>query len=114
MQAELGYLSAFVVGLLGGAHCAGMCGGIVGALAFGLPEKIRNNLSSTLTYQVGYNFGRITSYVIAGGIMGGLGMLLAEVIPIYPVQQGLLLLAAVFMILLGLYLGGWWMGLANW
>jgi sulfite exporter TauE/SafE len=113
MQAELGYLSAFVVGLLGGAHCAGMCGGIVGALAFGLPEKIRNNLTSTLIYQVGYNFGRITSYVIAGGIMGGLGMLLAEVIPIYPVQQGLLLLAAVFMILLGLYLGGWWMGLAR-
>jgi sulfite exporter TauE/SafE len=113
MQAELGYLSAFVVGLLGGAHCAGMCGGIVGALAFGLPEKIRNNLTNTLTYQVGYNFGRITSYVIAGGIMGGLGMLLAEVIPIYPVQQGLLLLAAVFMILLGLYLGGWWMGLAR-
>jgi sulfite exporter TauE/SafE len=113
MQAELGYLSAFVVGLLGGAHCAGMCGGIVGALAFGLPEKIRNNLTSTLTYQVGYNFGRITSYVIAGGIMGGLGMLLAEVIPIYPVQQGLLLMAAIFMILLGLYLGGWWMGLAR-
>jgi sulfite exporter TauE/SafE len=113
MQAELGYLSAFVVGLLGGAHCAGMCGGIVGALAFGLPEKIRNNLTSTLTYQVGYNFGRITSYVVAGGIMGGLGMLLAEVIPIYPVQQGLLLMAAVFMILLGLYLGGWWMGLAR-
>jgi sulfite exporter TauE/SafE len=90
-----------------------MCGGIVGALAFGLPEKIRNNITSTLTYQVGYNFGRISSYVIAGGIMGGLGMLLAEVIPIYPVQQGLLLMAAVFMILLGLYLGGWWMGLAR-
>ena len=29
-------LSAFVVGLLGGVHCAGMCGGIVGALSFGL------------------------------------------------------------------------------
>jgi uncharacterized protein len=113
MQAELGYLSAFAVGLLGGAHCAGMCGGIVGALAFGLPEKIRNHFPSTLPYQLGYNLGRISSYVVAGAIMGGLGMLLADVVPIYPVQQALLVIAAVFMILLGLYLGGWWMGLAR-
>ncbi|MEJ2455521.1 MAG: sulfite exporter TauE/SafE family protein [Candidatus Thiodiazotropha sp.] len=107
------YLAAFVVGLLGGAHCAGMCGGIVGALTFGLPEKIRNHFTHTLPYQMGYNFGRITSYVVAGAIMGGLGMLLAEVVPIYPVQQALLVIAAIFMILLGLYLGGWWMGLAR-
>lgn len=114
MIAEQGsYLAAFVVGLLGGAHCAGMCGGIVGALAFGLPEKIRNHLPSTLPYQLGYNLGRISSYVVAGAIMGGLGMLLADVVPIYPVQQALLVIAAVFMILLGLYLGGWWMGLAR-
>ncbi len=114
MQVELTtYLSAFVVGLLGGAHCAGMCGGIVGALTFGLPEKIRNHFTSTLPYQLGYNLGRITSYVGAGAIMGGLGMLLAEVVPIYPVQQALLVIAALFMILLGLYLGGWWMGLAR-
>ncbi len=113
MQAELGYLSAFVVGLLGGAHCAGMCGGIVGALTFGLPEKIRSHFPSTLPYQLGYNLGRISSYVLAGAIMGGLGMLLAEVVPIYPVQQALLVIAAIFMILLGLYLGGWWMGLAH-
>jgi uncharacterized protein len=113
MQAELGYLSAFAVGLLGGAHCAGMCGGIVGALAFGLPEKIRSHFPSTLPYQLGYNLGRISSYVVAGAIMGGLGMLLADVVPIYPVQQALLVIAAVFMILLGLYLGGWWMGLAR-
>ncbi|MCU7864873.1 MAG: sulfite exporter TauE/SafE family protein, partial [Candidatus Thiodiazotropha sp. (ex Lucinoma borealis)] len=26
------YVAAFVVGLLGGGHCVGMCGGIVGAL----------------------------------------------------------------------------------
>ncbi|WP_442954753.1 urease accessory protein UreH domain-containing protein, partial [Pelomicrobium sp.] len=26
-----GFLSVFLVGLLGGTHCVGMCGGIVGA-----------------------------------------------------------------------------------
>ncbi|MCU7915224.1 MAG: sulfite exporter TauE/SafE family protein [Candidatus Thiodiazotropha sp. (ex Gloverina cf. vestifex)] len=113
MQAEFGYVSAFVVGLLGGAHCVGMCGGIVGALAFGLPEKIRHHFPSTLPYQLGYNLGRVTSYVVAGGIMGGLGMLLTQVMPIYVAQRALLVIAAIFMILLGLYLGGWWMGLAR-
>jgi hypothetical protein len=34
-------------------------------------------------------------------------------VPIYPAQQALLVIAAIFMILLGLYLGGWWMGLAR-
>ena len=113
MQMELGFISAFVVGLLGGGHCAGMCGGIVGALAFGLPEKIRSNLRSTLPYQLGYNLGRISSYVFAGAIMGGLGMLLAEIMPIYLAQRALLVVAGLFMIFLGLYLGGWWGGLAQ-
>ncbi|MCU7918650.1 MAG: sulfite exporter TauE/SafE family protein [Candidatus Thiodiazotropha sp. (ex Epidulcina cf. delphinae)] len=107
------YLAAFVVGLLGGGHCAGMCGGIVGALTFGLPETIRNRVSSTLPYQLGYNLGRITSYVVAGGVMGGLGLLLAQMVPIYMAQRILLGIAGIFMILLGLYLGGWWMGLSR-
>ena len=107
------YLAAFVVGLLGGGHCAGMCGGIVGALTFGLPERVRQHFPSTLPYQLGYNLGRVASYVAAGAIMGGLGVLLAGIIPIYLAQKTLLVIAALFMILLGLYLGGWWMGLAR-
>jgi sulfite exporter TauE/SafE len=107
------YLAAFVVGLLGGAHCAGMCGGIVGALTFGLPEQIRDRLLQTLPYQVGYNLGRVTSYVVAGGVMGGLGLLLAQLVPVYAAQQVLLVFASLFMILLGLYLGGWWLGLSR-
>jgi uncharacterized protein len=113
MQMDLGYMSAFVVGLLGGGHCAGMCGGIVGALTFGLPEQVRQHVTQTLPYQLGYNLGRITSYVVAGAIMGGLGMLLAGIMPIYLAQKALLIIAALFMILLGLYLGGFWMGLAR-
>jgi sulfite exporter TauE/SafE len=113
MTDDFSLLTAFVVGLLGVGHCAGMCGGIVGALTFGLPEKIRANLASTLPYQLGYNLGRITSYTVAGGVMGGLGMLLAEVVPIYFAQHVLLAIAGVFMIFLGLYLGGWWLGLSQ-
>ncbi|MDJ0808180.1 MAG: sulfite exporter TauE/SafE family protein [Gammaproteobacteria bacterium] len=113
MLEQSSYLAAFVVGLLGIGHCAGMCGGIIGALTFGLPEQIRSRIRSTLPYQLGYNLGRITSYTVAGGIMGGLGMLLAEIMPIYIAQQALLVVAGLFMIFLGLYLGGWWLGLSQ-
>ena len=109
MELWMPYLSAFVVGLLGGVHCVGMCGGIVGALTFGLPEQQRGRLASMMPYQLAYNFGRISSYVIAGAIMGGLGLLLARLMPIYYAQRILLLFAGLFMVLLGFYLAGWWM-----
>ncbi|MET0104097.1 MAG: sulfite exporter TauE/SafE family protein [Sedimenticola sp.] len=109
MELLLPYISAFVVGLLGGVHCVGMCGGIVGAMTFGLPEQKRTNLLSMLPYQLAYNLGRMGSYVVAGAIMGGLGMLLAQLMPVYYAQRVLMGLAGVFMILLGLYLAGWWM-----
>lgn len=109
MESLLPYFSAFIVGLLGGVHCIGMCGGIVGALTFGLPETKRRTVAGQIPYQLAYNLGRLSSYVIAGALMGGLGLLLAELMPIQLARQALLLLAGVFMILLGLYLAGWWM-----
>jgi hypothetical protein len=42
--------------------------------------------------------------------MGGIGQ---AAVAILPLQRGLYTLAAVFMILLGLYLAGWWPGLAR-
>ena len=62
-----------------------------------------------MPYQLTYNVGRISSYVIAGAIMGGLGVLLARLMPIYYAQRILLLFAGLFMVLLGFYLAGWWM-----
>ncbi|MCP4993767.1 MAG: sulfite exporter TauE/SafE family protein [Gammaproteobacteria bacterium] len=103
------YLSAFVVGLLGGVHCVGMCGGIVSALTFSLAENHRRTAAAMLPFQLAYNLGRMTSYLLAGAVMGGLGMLLAQLLPVYYAQFFLLVLAGIFMILLGLYLGGWWM-----
>jgi hypothetical protein len=105
------YLSAFLVGLLGGVHCVGMCGGIVGALTFGLPVERRSSVLDMLPFQLAYNLGRITSYVVAGAIMGGVGILLAQFMPVYLAQRVLLGIAGLFMVLLGLYLAGWWMAL---
>ena len=44
---------------------------------------------------------------------GGLGMLLAGLMPVYYAQRGLLAMAGLFMVLLGLFLGGWWFGLTR-
>lgn len=111
VQTELGLAGALLVGLLGGVHCVGMCGGIVGALSFGLPEDVRARTARLLRFQLAYNLGRIASYVVVGAAVGGLGRLLAETLPVYYAQRVLLLLAGVLMLLLGLYLGGWWFGL---
>ena len=50
---EPSIFSAFLVGLLGGVHCVGMCGGIVAALSFATP-----NAKPNLAMLLGYNGGR--------------------------------------------------------
>ena len=37
------YISALLIGLLGGTHCVGMCGGIVTAVTIGISNQKRNN-----------------------------------------------------------------------
>jgi sulfite exporter TauE/SafE len=96
--------SALVVGLLGGVHCVGMCGGIVGAISLGTPGEARARWPMLLAY----NLGRVASYTLAGAIAGGLGLFFSGLLPVRQAQQVLLGFAGVFMILLGLYLGGWW------
>lgn len=105
--------AAFLVGLLGGVHCVGMCGGIVGTLTAGLPTNARSSLARVFPYQLAYNGGRIVGYTLAGALMGTLGTLTIEALPLHYAQRALYTLAAAFMILLGLYLGGWWHGLAR-
>jgi uncharacterized protein len=70
-------LTAFVVGLLGGVHCVGMCGGIVSLLSLGMAAERRASLAAALPLQLGYNLGRILGYGVAGALAGGLGALLA-------------------------------------
>lgn len=105
---EFSYLTAFIVGLMGGVHCIGMCGGIVGALSFGLSQQNTGTKNRLFQLLAGYNLGRIMSYTLAGGLMGSIGWMASHWLEIRQMQLLLQLLAAVFMILLGLYLSGWW------
>lgn len=100
-----GYLAAFLVALLGGVHCVGMCGGIVGALTLSLPVR---GFPAVLPYLLAYNGGRIASYTLAGTLAGGIGAFAAHLADVHRGQLVLQLLAGGFMLLLGLYLSGWW------
>ncbi len=125
MPVEISYLTAFIAGLLGGVHCLGMCGGIVGALTFGIKQEDSvssdasnpaggpcvSSTKNTFPYLVAYNSGRIMSYTIAGVLVGGISMLATNLPILHDLQFGLQIFAALFMIALGLYIGGWWFGL---
>ncbi|WP_153774565.1 sulfite exporter TauE/SafE family protein [Pseudomonas sp. MNR3A] len=98
--------SALVLGLLGGGHCLGMCGGLMGALTLAIPPEQR---ARRLRLLVAYNLGRVLSYAAAGLLLGLAGWALAS----SPAAQLLRVVAALLLIAMGLYLAGWWSGLTR-
>ena len=107
---DTGFIAVFLIGLLGGVHCVGMCGGIVGVLS---TQTVRMpGAPSALPLHLAYNLGRVSSYVIAGaliGAVGSVGLLLNDMLP---VQMALYIAANLMMIALGLYLTGFTCSLA--
>ncbi len=102
---ELSLMSAFLVGLLGGGHCVGMCGGIVSAVSMHLPHH-----KTKLPFLLAYNTGRILSYTLAGTIAGLVGASSFFLQHVLPVQQVLYGISSLMLITLGLYLAGIWHG----
>ncbi|WP_020561242.1 sulfite exporter TauE/SafE family protein [Thiofilum flexile] len=107
------YSAAFLVGLMGGVHCLGMCGGIVSALTFSLPATQRQQLSQSLPLLLSYNLGRLSSYTLAGVIASSLGFAALQWTELNHLRTVLSILAALFMIALGLYLAGIWGGITK-
>jgi sulfite exporter TauE/SafE len=100
----LSLLTAFSIGLLGGAHCIGMCGGIVGALTLGIKS---DQYWLRLVLVLSYNFGRIFSYVLIAALF----YLFINQIEEYFTFGFMRIIAGVLLILMGLYLADWWRGL---
>ncbi len=95
---DSGFLALFIVGLLGGAHCVGMCGGIVGALSMGGASRWSMHLA--------YNAGRVLSYAAAGAIAGALGAASLGLEGQVPARLILYVFANLMLIALGFYLLG--------
>jgi len=87
--------AAFSLALAGGLHCAGMCGGITGALQLNRPHDV-----SPARLAGGYHTGRIVTYSLAGALAGALGAALYAA-DVMPVQAALLLVGSLMLLAIG-------------
>lgn len=95
----MGYGMLFLIGLLTSVHCVAMCGGI--CLSQCVPKKEGSFTSrfSAIRPSLLYNTGRVISYTIIGGIVGGIG----SVVSFSGTMKGIVqILAGVFMVIMGL------------
>jgi sulfite exporter TauE/SafE len=93
----------FVGGLLGSAHCIGMCGPL--ALALGADQV---TLRSNLRRQLVFSAGRVFTYGFCGSVAALTGWWLAQrPLAFVNVQATLSLIAGVALVLVGLSAAGW-------
>jgi hypothetical protein len=97
--------TALILGLLGGAHCIGMCGGIAATVGMTRPDS----RTPALLLLLGYNTGRLLSYALAGALLGGLGVLMADGTATLVLRT----LAGLMLVAMGLYIAQWWKGLLH-
>ena len=97
--------AASLSGLLGGAHCAAMCGGIAtGIQASATRQAVAVSRSASLVRALESNLGRVGGYVLAGAIAGGLGHGIVDLARIDGLAVGLRMLAGLVMIVVALRL----------
>jgi sulfite exporter TauE/SafE len=96
------YLAFLATGFtVGFGHCIGMCGPIVVSLSLNLKGR------DVLLPHLLYNAGRVTTYAILGGLAGILGSFTILTSSILSLQKGVLILAGVLVLLMGLAMAGW-------
>lgn len=100
---EFSIFAVFLVGLLGGVHCLGMCGSIVGVFTAQAPKD-----APRWPFHLAYSGGRIASYAVAGALAGALGQAGLLMRDAVPVQHLLFALSSLMLIVLGMYLAGLW------
>lgn len=100
-------LAAFAAGLLGSAHCLGMCAGISGLFAVGASVA---SLRSQLPLALAYNAGRVASYAMFGLVVAAFGGAMVEAMPrlAMPVR----LISGAMIIVVGLQVAFGWRLLA--
>ena len=95
---ELQLPLVFLGGLLGSAHCVGMCGGF--ALSIGMGAR---SLGSNLQRQLAYTLGRVLTYAFFGVVAGYAGFWLSRKAgTLVNVQAGLSIVAGGLLVFQGL------------
>jgi uncharacterized protein len=98
---NVGYGILFIIGLLTGFHCVGMCGGLVVVYSAVDIKNSKDNKFPKKSYipHFQYNLGRLISYTLIGGILGAIGSFFG----INPTFTGtVLLIAGGLMVIMGL------------
>ena len=72
MNAELTFLAAFMAGIVGTAHCLGMCGGIAAALGVNARGAAGGRGGAAL-FALLFGVGRVSGYMLIGALAGLLG-----------------------------------------
>jgi len=70
--------AALAAGLLGSAHCLGMCAGMSGLFAAGATAAA---IRTQLPLAIAYNLGRVLSYALLGALVAMIGSTTVRVIP---------------------------------
>ncbi|MDO5294752.1 MAG: sulfite exporter TauE/SafE family protein [bacterium] len=89
------YIMLIVIGFLTSFHCIAMCGGI------SLSQCMEGE--STIRPSMLYNLGRVISYTVVGGIVGGIGSVISFS---GPMQGAVQLFAGIFMVVMGINMLG--------
>jgi sulfite exporter TauE/SafE/copper chaperone CopZ len=98
VEGGAGFAMLFAIGALSSFHCVAMCGGIALSQSVTTGERL-----SSLAPGLLYNAGRVASYTSIGALAGGLGSALQLSAG---TRGAITLIAALFMILLGLKMFG--------
>ncbi len=96
---SMGYGILFFIGLLTSLHCVAMCGGINLSVCVRYKASDGDSKLDRLKPSLLYNLGRVISYTIIGGIVGGIG----SVVSFSGAAKGLVaILSGIFMVIMGI------------
>ena len=95
--------TAFVTGLLGSAHCFGMCAGISGLFAINVNVA---SMKTQVPNAIAYNVGRVLSYAVLGAAVAMIGKTMVSGIP--DIAAPVRFASGVLIILVGLQLAFNW------
>ncbi len=96
---SMGYGILFFIGLLTSLHCVAMCGGINLSVCVQYKPVAGASGLSKLKPSILYNLGRVISYTIVGGIVGGIG----SVVSFSGTAKGVVaIISGIFMVIMGI------------
>jgi sulfite exporter TauE/SafE len=96
--------SLFAVGLVTSIHCVFMCGGLV--LTYAVKGTETGSWYRRLVPHLAYQTSKIVSYAIVALILGGMVALLGRAVDIAPFRNWLMVVAGLYMLLLGISMTG--------